>query len=335
MMLARTLHVLVLSAGIGLSAAGIQEAESIHIRAARGPMDCKNIKAGSYTLYVRRRAMASFATEADPSFPHSDLSPIKFPVTIEDREVTPPSVTKTSVSIDLCAPLSRENGGDEECPKGTRICMRVINDKKGEGERVTQVIPVGGNEADESDWSTSLGERLDGAERTLRLEMYGTDYSEQKQRTEIDLKCDKHGAKDSKPVLKRYDRLEGKLKLEWSTPSACATHMGGAGDKDDSDGQHSGDGNLPADAKGGWGLFSWFFFFVIVGTIVYFAAGLWRNYVGIPGQRPPLCTLTDGRMPCRMSMASSSCRTKTFGQWDIRSPPFGFVLNSISLSLQA
>jgi hypothetical protein len=157
--------------------------------------------------------------------------------------------------------------------------MKVINEKKGEADRVVQVIPAGGSSAaDEGDWSTEWGEHLEGAERVLEVEMHGEYYGERRQRTEIDFRCDKNAAKDSVPTLKKYDRLEGKLKLTWNTPHACATHMGGAGDSEGDKKGGSSDGRKHDKSSGGWGFISWFFFFVFAGGMVYLAAGLWRNY---------------------------------------------------------
>ncbi|PWN34972.1 uncharacterized protein FA14DRAFT_167408 [Meira miltonrushii] len=224
---------------------------------ASSTFDCKNVRSENYQF---------------------DLSRFNFPVEIMDTEQTPPTTTKTSIKIDLCAPLPQENGpAVEQCKEGTRICMRVINDKKGEGERVTQVISAGGNGIDDGKWSVQLGEHVDGAERVLELEMAGDYYGDRKQRTEIDFRCNKNGPKDAKPIMKKYDREEGKLKLEWTTPYACTTHMGGAGDNDRSDTDKGGNQD-PNKNSGGWGFFSWFFFLLIVGGIVYFVAGLWRNY---------------------------------------------------------
>lgn len=239
-------------------AAGIWASSSVSAYAPQEAFDCKNVRSGNYQF---------------------DLSRFSFPIEITDTEQTPPTTTKTSIKIDLCAPLPQENvPGFEQCKDGTRICMKVINEKKGETDRVTQVISAGGNGIDDGKWSVQLGEHVDAsAERVLELEMAGEYYGDRKQRTEIDFRCDKNGPKDAKPIMKKYDREEGKLKLVWTTPYACTTHMGGAGDNDQND--TNNDGNQDSNkSSGGWGFFSWFFFLLIVGGIIYFLAGLWRNY---------------------------------------------------------
>ena len=47
--------------------------------------------------------------------------------------------------------------------------MKVINEKKGEPERLIQVIPAGGSESGDWSWTAGLGERLEGAEREFRF----------------------------------------------------------------------------------------------------------------------------------------------------------------------
>lgn len=235
---------------------------SLAVMVSPGDFDCKNVKANNYQF---------------------DLSRFDFPVEIIDQEETPPTKTRTSIKIDLCQPLPEDNDSPshEQCVKGTRICMKVINEKKGEGDRVIQVISAGGNSNQgEKNWQVQLGEHIQGAERELQLEMIGEYYGDRKQRTEIDFRCDPNAAKNAKPIMKKYDREEGKLKLAWTSPFACTTHMGGAGDNDSNRDDQGGDrdGNNNNNNKGGWGFFSWFFFFLIVGGIIYFAAGLWRNY---------------------------------------------------------
>lgn len=183
--------------------------------------------------------------------------------------------------------------------------MKIINDKPGKGERVTQVIPTaGGGEEGAGTWYATLGEHI-GVERKyfdlrtfsflphlhlgiLEMEFYGGDYAEHKQRTKIKLRCDKDVSKvsapnlwclglsgrcpgycfkcdssylsiqDNKPSVKKYDREDGELHLEWRTPNACAKHIGGAGDHDDENDQKQPD--EVTRQSGGWGVFSWFLF---------------------------------------------------------------------------
>jgi autophagy-related protein 27 len=244
------LQIFILSASFWISS-------SYSFTVGQEAFDCKNVRSNNYQF---------------------DLSRFNFPVELIDSEKTHPTTTETSIKIDLCAPLPLDNGpANEQCEKGTRICMKVTNKKEGETDRVTQVISAGGNGMDEGKWSVQLGEHVDGAERVLELEMPGEYYGDRKQRTEIDFRCSKNGSKDAKPILKKYDREEGKLKLEWTTPYACTTHMGGAGDNDSDNTDKGGDKNSNK-SSGGWGFFSWFFFLLIIGGIIYFAAGLWRNY---------------------------------------------------------
>lgn len=159
--------------------------------------------------------------------------------------------------------------------------MKVSNDKKGDGERVTQVIAAAGGDPEAAGNQADLGDRLSGAERALELELYGALYADRRQKTKIDLRCNPSASKHSLPTIKKYDREDGELKLMWESPFACAKKMGSPNDDDSSDGDKSrpdGEGTGRGNSGSSWGLFSWFFFFVIVGGGIYLAAGLWRNY---------------------------------------------------------
>lgn len=57
----------------------------------------------------------------------------------------------------------------EQCPPGTRICMKVVNEKSGREDRLTQVIGAGGAEGSDWYWSAELGEGLEGAESSSLL----------------------------------------------------------------------------------------------------------------------------------------------------------------------
>lgn len=89
---------------------------------------------------------------------------------ISDSEETPPTTTLTSIQISLCQPLDKETGpASDQCPSGTRVCMKVTNEKKDEPDRLIQVIPAGGSESGDWSWTAELGERLEGAEREFRF----------------------------------------------------------------------------------------------------------------------------------------------------------------------
>ncbi|PWN91700.1 hypothetical protein FA10DRAFT_265544 [Acaromyces ingoldii] len=224
--------------------------------------DCKNVQAGHYTF---------------------DLSKLPFPVDIKSSEDTPPTMTTTQISMNLCDLLPHEAvPDDEQCPKGARVCMKVINEKKGQPDRVTQVISTAAAEGDDADafkWSTDLGRSLEGSEKALSLDMKGLMYGEKRQRTQVQLLCDRTKAPDAKPEFDKYDREDGLLKITWATPHACAVSMGG---RKGASGGNTGRGGDGSGSSSGGGVlssfFSWFFFLVFVGGAAYLAIGLWRNY---------------------------------------------------------
>jgi hypothetical protein len=179
-------------------------------------------------------------------------------VTISDTESTPPSRTTTSITIRLCESLEREPVAEpDQCPPGTRVCLKISNEKNGE-DRLIQVIGTGGSDKDLV-WNTELGKQLEGSERALELEMHGSLYAQQTQKTEINFICDSKADTNSKPRMKSYDKGDGELKLEWVTPHACAKSFGGGSGTGNKDSDKNGN-NTPAKSSDGWGFFSWFFF---------------------------------------------------------------------------
>lgn len=158
--------------------------------------------------------------------------------------------------------------------------MKIVNEKQGEGARVTQVVATAGGDEEASRGMADLGEHLAGAERVLQLELIGSLYAERRQRTKFDMRCSPNAPADSKPRVESYIHIDGELKMVWDTKYACAKTMGRPGDGEDGGDKDAdrrpGSGTSPAD--GSWGFFSWFFFLIFFGGIVYIAAGLWRNY---------------------------------------------------------
>ncbi len=74
----------------------------------------------------------------------SDLSHFSYPLAISHAEATPPTRTLYQLHLDLCEALEQQPRlpESEQCPRGTRGCLRVLNAKQGESDRVTMVVPV-------------------------------------------------------------------------------------------------------------------------------------------------------------------------------------------------
>lgn len=99
----------------------------------------------------------------------SDLSKLPLPADIASSEVTPPTTMRTKISVDLCNLLPNEAVPEEEkCPHGARVCLKVINEKKGEQDRIVQVITTAAGEENDVEtfkWSADLGRKLQGSNR--------------------------------------------------------------------------------------------------------------------------------------------------------------------------
>ena len=68
----------------------------------------------------------------------------KGPISLSFPQETPPSRNDLRLIFNLCDPLEYESSqpAQDQCPKGTRGCLSVINAKEGEQDRITQVVPV-------------------------------------------------------------------------------------------------------------------------------------------------------------------------------------------------
>lgn len=140
-----------------------------------------------------------------------NLSPLGGPKAVNNQELSPPSITNTTFTVDICAPLKKDSDvpNDQQCPSGTRVCaierdyaLAAKDDEKNKGT-VHKVIPIAG------EFATSHGRSLDAkvtrlkdgsshedAEREgLRVELNGGRYPDTRngrtQRAIIEFICDK------------------------------------------------------------------------------------------------------------------------------------------------
>ncbi|KDN53223.1 hypothetical protein K437DRAFT_253238 [Tilletiaria anomala UBC 951] len=214
---------------------------------------------------------------------HYDLSHISFPISISSTKATPPTKTEERLALDLCKPLNyhERSPANDQCPKGSWACLLVVNSKQGESDRITQVIPLitpekEGGEQTAIRWDTDEGNTVEEGEQ-WQLRLHGATYADKKQKTLINFKCDHKAPKSANPVWEHYDARDGELKLDWSTPYACASNDNGNGDDGNDAGRGNGDASQPR-TDGGWGFFSWFFFLLFLTFGTYFALGTYRNY---------------------------------------------------------
>ncbi|PWN20121.1 hypothetical protein BCV69DRAFT_277889 [Microstroma glucosiphilum] len=211
-----------------------------------------------------------------------DLSPLAAlaqPIILTSSLPTPPSVTRTSVSLNVCAklpPPSSSTPADEACPSSSRICQIISSARGSSPEVITQVIPLA---TEDYGYEVTLGDRDgSGGEQNLEWEFHGPTYAGRRQEVEIKMVCDPtaSAADAGKLEWRGYESLEGKAKIYWRSSVACPAKRSD-GSSGSGSGGSSGGGS---DAGGGWGFFSWFFFLTTNGMV------LQKSHIGTFGERP-------------------------------------------------
>lgn len=101
------------------------------------------------------------------------------------RELSP---TQTRYSLSLCSPLPDPSGDapDDDCPAGTRLCMRTFTSRPGLDDRILSVVPIVSNDADALTSKHGSSKTKD----EWIFEMGGGKYNDIDQRVKIDFKCD-------------------------------------------------------------------------------------------------------------------------------------------------
>ncbi|KAH8555582.1 autophagy-related protein 27 [Umbelopsis sp. PMI_123] len=209
-----------------------------------------------------------------------DLSKLSRPegIQILTEMSTPPTTTKTEVKVNLCGPLNRPEGADQDyCKAGAYVCRRVINVKDG-NERVTEVQDIAGEiEGSSLDSLLTLPENekdlsKNGVQYVITLK--GGKVLDTPQSTKITMECDANGDKNAdpptKPTVNSY--TNGVLDLYWKTPFACATTEQIPNQPDNGGNDNAG--------SGGGGMSGVGIFFLIVGLLIafYFIGGAFYNY---------------------------------------------------------
>ncbi|TNY18170.1 autophagy-related protein 27 [Rhodotorula diobovata] len=225
-----------------------------------------------------------------------DLNPIKDRHEWVIEAQTPPTVLKNRYAISLCEPLpdpSRKHP-DDDCPHGTRLCMRAFSAREGYDDRLLSVVPVAGDIGEGASGSGSgLAPRAedkegDRPEDKWVFEMGGGRYNGVDQKARIEMQCDAD-ARETAPTVDEYDAGGGVLYLTWRTFAACPTggeapappppsgDEDGGGDKGEREGDKGGDRD-PVGHSAGLGFFGWFFTLLFVAALAYFGVGAYHNY---------------------------------------------------------
>ncbi|GAA5859891.1 hypothetical protein JCM8547_004375 [Rhodosporidiobolus lusitaniae] len=206
----------------------------------------------------------------------------------EDSVQTPPTATKTRYSLSLCSalPPPSSSSPEDDCPAGTRLCLKTFSSRSGLEDRLLSVVPVaaesgsGGEfEARANPWEGE-GEKAEGA---WVLELGGGSYSGKEQKAKVEMRCDEK-ATETTPTEGHYDPSSGLLTLKWRTAAACSSSSSGDGDstpppsEPDKDKEPEKDDPTPSRDEGGMGFFAWFFTLLVLGFFAYLAIGIWKNY---------------------------------------------------------
>ncbi|KAG8630501.1 hypothetical protein KVT40_002120 [Elsinoe batatas] len=243
-----------------------------------------------------------------------DLSKLSGPHSVSHIAETPPSISNTTFTIDLCKPLTGEDLGHglkpkERCPTGTRVCaVDILHNTVEDTTNVHRVIPIAG------ELTASHGRALDpkvtrmkgsasnadNEKEGLRVELNGGKYAGKSQKAVVELVCDKErtgneevGAVVLRGVGRREDGDEDKGKegegkedgdKEKERSLRFVGYPGSADDVEvlrlDWRTKYACE-NFEDDeekASGGWGFFSWLFLIIFLGAAAYIIFGSWLNY---------------------------------------------------------
>ncbi|GAA5946803.1 hypothetical protein JCM3775_004713 [Rhodotorula graminis] len=219
-----------------------------------------------------------------------DLNQVKGREEWEIESQTPPTVLKNRYALSLCdaLPDPPASAPDDDCPHGTRLCMRAFSTRHGYDDRLLSVVPVAGDLEGAAGGSAlnPRAEEKEGHKPDERwvLEMGGGTYNGVGQKARIDMVCDE-GARETAPTVDEYDAGGGILYLTWRTFAACPT-SGDAPpppppDDDQDKDKEGGDREPDRDPVGhsrSLGFFGWFFTLLFVALVAYFALGAYHNY---------------------------------------------------------
>ncbi|KZT58913.1 hypothetical protein CALCODRAFT_431824 [Calocera cornea HHB12733] len=201
-------------------------------------------------------------------FNHLELSTLSY------TQHNPPSSSTTEIEIHLCKALPAKDGVAEvdQCPAGTRVCLRTTNQKENEADRITRVVPIAGDIATPS-YTSSLNAEFT---EPLVLTLHGPAYPpaphdpSRPQSVSITFHC---SDSDHSPTFTSYDTSKGVLYLEWSSKAGCAQKGAVEPPTDGGDSDNGGGGSR----RGGSGV-GWFFLTLFILIIAYFGLGAYYNY---------------------------------------------------------
>lgn len=246
---------------------------------------------------------------------HFNFGSLGGPKEVNYQQRTPPSITNTTYTIDICAPLKKTKGkSKEQCETGTRICgtERVYEDGN---EFVHEVIPIAG------EYAASNGRHLDAKFTRLkdssshsdselegvRAELHGGMWNKKEQQAIIEFICDKEwegteGFDEKSKAMdidsygsmsKREEPEDGEGEDDSPLPDldkGKALQFISYKEEKDAVGvlrlkwktkyacEGAADKKPSGDKSKGWGFFTWFLIIVFLLAAAYIIFGSWLNY---------------------------------------------------------
>ncbi|KAI0777632.1 hypothetical protein BD413DRAFT_467353 [Trametes elegans] len=157
--------------------------------------------------------------------------------TLETERRTPPTITKTSYSINLRGPLEKDENAaqHEQCPPGTWICQIVSNRRpfhNDEEPRVLQTVPVAGamNLPNITRYHPGVNitaqlapPRQDAHHDVLHIRLHGGFYVYGPQKADLQFICDHDVDEPTKPSVGW--NWNGTHTFFWRTKHACGKQL--------------------------------------------------------------------------------------------------------------
>ena len=158
--------------------------------------------------------------------------------------------------------------GVTTAPKSTRLkTSDAEEDKDKEGLR----LRLGGGKVDDRKQQAIIEFLCQRDEEKLRTRDDDDEEEEHPEWEEAKTSSDGEGGTIT---FKSYK--DDTLRLDWRTRFGCEDAKEEEPDKKKD--KDKDDGDDSSKSRGGWGCFSWFFFLLFIGLIVYFAFSAWVNY---------------------------------------------------------
>ncbi|GAA6040027.1 hypothetical protein JCM8097_004745 [Rhodosporidiobolus ruineniae] len=197
----------------------------------------------------------------------------------QTEDSTPPTVTKTKYTLSLCSALPEPSSSapEDDCPAGTRLCIKSFSSRSGLDDRLLSVVPIAGDIGAGAYAPQAYGVEGVKAEEGWTLELQGGTYNGHGQKARVEMRCDSK-ATETTPTVKEYDAKAGILDLKWVTSAACpSSSSGDDSSPPPSDPPPAKDEPAPVKSSG-MGFFGWFFTLLFLGFAAYLALGIWNNY---------------------------------------------------------